>query len=284
MYLTFYKKILGQNFKYPPFEHRLWPSLVLPNFSGFQLLSHPHTKWFLWGAILKNPPMLHRFPSWNLHTVFSALIRLPFEPIQEIPLKWLRLKTIFLAALTSARRISELGALSVRSDLYIFHKDTVTLWPFTQGQFHRTQEICLLLFCPCPKHSKEILWYKLGIHTTLKAFLIRMETIPKSKVCFINIAHPKLGQKMSKAAVIRLLKICIVKAYRILKKEVPPCNMDQSLCSASTMVALINHTPWSSLSTFVKYCKLNFCKSAEEALSRRVLQHIMTTGEVDPPY
>lgn len=40
----------------------------------------------------------------------------PFEPLEKAELKWLPLKTAFLLAITSARRISELQALSVHGE------------------------------------------------------------------------------------------------------------------------------------------------------------------------
>lgn len=49
----------------------------------------------------------------------------PFEPLQEVDLKWVQVKTIFLVAITSARRISEVGALSCHPNLCSFHKDKV---------------------------------------------------------------------------------------------------------------------------------------------------------------
>lgn len=73
------------------------------------------------GATLVCSGNHHRFPSWQLHTVLQALMGPPFEPIRDVDLKWVQLKTIFLVAITSAPRVSELGALSCRSDLCIFH-------------------------------------------------------------------------------------------------------------------------------------------------------------------
>lgn len=100
---------------------------VVPMIDGLPLGRHRHISRFLRGAALQNPPQSHRFPTWRLHVVLSALTKPPFEPMSEVQLKWLRMKTVFLVAVTSAHRISELGALSVRKDLCIFHKDKVVL-------------------------------------------------------------------------------------------------------------------------------------------------------------
>ncbi|XP_039182925.1 uncharacterized protein LOC120300682 [Crotalus tigris] len=82
---------------------------------------------FLKGATNAKPPTVHRYPSWDLHQVLQALVAPPFEPIDTCPLKLLSMKVAFLVAVTSARRISELAALSVREDLSILYPDRIIL-------------------------------------------------------------------------------------------------------------------------------------------------------------
>ena len=55
-------------------------------------------------------------PPWNLILVLEALWYPPFEPLGNVDLKCLSLKTAFLLAITWARRISKLHALSVHRD------------------------------------------------------------------------------------------------------------------------------------------------------------------------
>ena len=55
-------------------------------------------------------------PPWDLDVVLGALQGSPFEPIGDADLKWLSMKTASLLAVTSARRVSELHALSVHGD------------------------------------------------------------------------------------------------------------------------------------------------------------------------
>lgn len=57
-------------------------------------------------------------PPWQFHIVLSALAKPPFEPVGSINLKWLSQKAIFLLAITSAKRIGELHALSIHPDCF----------------------------------------------------------------------------------------------------------------------------------------------------------------------
>ena len=50
-------------------------------------------------------------PQWDLGIVLEALSKPPYEPLPEVSLKHLTLKTIFLIAMASAGRRSELQAL-----------------------------------------------------------------------------------------------------------------------------------------------------------------------------
>lgn len=52
-----------------------------------------------------------RVPSWDLSLVLRTLMQHNFEPMY-CNLKWLLMKTAFPLALTSAKRVGELHALS----------------------------------------------------------------------------------------------------------------------------------------------------------------------------
>ena len=60
---------------------------------------------------LERPPRRKVAPQRNLSSVLQAIVKPPFEPIAKCDLKSLSLKTIFLPALASGRRRSELHAV-----------------------------------------------------------------------------------------------------------------------------------------------------------------------------
>ncbi len=68
---------------------------------------------FLRGALRLRPPVRSRIPPWDLAVVLDALCRPPFEPIEEITDCHLTLKTVFLLAISSLKRVGDLQALSV---------------------------------------------------------------------------------------------------------------------------------------------------------------------------
>ena len=54
-----------------------------------------------------NPPRPPSVPMWDLSLVLEALKAHPFEPLETVDMKYLTLKTVFLIALSSVKRVVE---------------------------------------------------------------------------------------------------------------------------------------------------------------------------------
>ena len=68
-------------------------------------------------------------PSWNLSLVLHQLNKAPFEPIQEVYLKHLTFKTVFLLALGSGKRRSEIHVWQNRNIRHQSDWSKVSLYP-----------------------------------------------------------------------------------------------------------------------------------------------------------
>lgn len=245
--------------------------------------------------------MLHRYPTWDLSKLLSALTRPPFEPLREVGLRYLSYKVSFLVAITLARRISELAALSTRPDLCIFHTDQVVLRldlsfiPKVNSTFHRAQELVLPNFCPSPSHRLKWTWHTLDVRRALRIYLKRTASFRQSESLFISFQLATLGHKVSSSIVGRWFRATIASAYDIHSLPVPPRITAHSTHSAATSTAwstqasledICRAATWSSLSPFIRHYKLDVYASAEAAFGRRVLQHILrgerTLDQVDP--
>ncbi|KAI2647549.1 Transposon Ty3-G Gag-Pol polyprotein [Labeo rohita] len=80
---------------------------------GLSVGKDPLVSRFLRGALRLRPPVRSRVPPWDLSLVLEALCRPPFKPIEEIYDRHLTIKTVFLIAITSLKRVGDLQALSV---------------------------------------------------------------------------------------------------------------------------------------------------------------------------
>jgi len=74
---------------------------------------------------VERPRSLQVTPKWDLSLVLHYLMKHPFEPMAHSDLKHLTLKTVFLLALATASRRSELHALSFKK--VVFREDGVSL-------------------------------------------------------------------------------------------------------------------------------------------------------------
>ncbi|XP_047663485.1 uncharacterized protein LOC113652359 [Tachysurus fulvidraco] len=74
---------------------------------------HPLISRFMEGAHRLWPVSRRLVPLWDLPIVLEALSRHPFEPMEAVSLKYLSLKMALLLALVTAKRVSDLHALSV---------------------------------------------------------------------------------------------------------------------------------------------------------------------------
>ena len=77
-----------------------------------ELSSHPVLHDLLRSFRIECPLPSSRFPPWDLLYVLSLLHGSPFEPLDSCSLRDLTRKTLFLLALTTARRVGELQAIS----------------------------------------------------------------------------------------------------------------------------------------------------------------------------
>lgn len=257
---------------------------------GKSLSQHPHVKRFLKGAALINPPQVHRFPTWNLNLVLRALSREPFEPMATCPLKELTFKTVFLIGITSARRVSELRALSTHKELCVFHADKVVLRPDpafvpkVNSTFHRSEDVVLPSFCPNPKHDKEREWHCLDVRRALSYYLDRTKHFRKSDALFVSFRKSNLGQRISTSTISRWIRGCIILAYKAKSEEPPQGVTAHSLRGAATSVAyrsfpsletICKAATWKSVHSFTKHYRIDKMASADAAFGRRVLQHTL---------
>ena len=81
------------------------------------------------GIYHSNPRRNRLLPSWDLPLVLEALSKPPFEPLRSAELKYLTWKTVFLIALASAARVSELHALSTCDTCLRIEVSGIRLFP-----------------------------------------------------------------------------------------------------------------------------------------------------------
>lgn len=132
-------------------------------FGGKTAGQHPLICQFMKGARRLRPVSRNLAVPWDLSVVLDALSHPPFEPLQQVELKMLSFKTALLLALASAKRVSDIHALSVNPTCMQFSRgdSRVLLTPnpaFVPKVLNPTgsySPIELLTFYPPPFSSQE---------------------------------------------------------------------------------------------------------------------------------
>lgn len=86
-------------------------STISASGSRHELSDSPELCSLLRSFSLERPPERKILPQWDLSLVLQCLLKDPFEPIQSVTLKHLTFKTVFLTALATGKRRSELHAM-----------------------------------------------------------------------------------------------------------------------------------------------------------------------------
>ena len=96
---------------------------------GERIGSNPFLSELMRSFELDKPIFRSLTPKWDLSCVLWSLTKAPYEPLSSASLKFLTYKTVFLLAFATARRRSELHALSVETGFIRFNEsdDSLTL-------------------------------------------------------------------------------------------------------------------------------------------------------------
>ena len=84
--------------------------------TGYDFGSHPVLSELIKSFAIQRPVDRSLAPKWDLAFVLSHMCNAPFEPLDKASLFYLSVKTVFLVTLATARRVSEVHALSMDSD------------------------------------------------------------------------------------------------------------------------------------------------------------------------
>lgn len=123
--------------------------------------------------------------------MLKMLLHPPFDPPQSCSLWHLSLRTVFLLAITSARRVSELHALSMKEPFMVFFPNRVLLHPVqtylpkVSLEFHCNWEIELSSLGVVSGRESEHHWKKLDLVDSLKIYLERTQVLRKVDNLFI---------------------------------------------------------------------------------------------------
>ncbi|XP_057188898.1 uncharacterized protein LOC130553779 isoform X1 [Triplophysa rosa] len=240
-------------------------------FEGSTVGQNPLIRRFMKGAHRSLPVIRRTVPEWDLSLVL--------EPLGGISLKLLSFKTALLLALVSAKRVSELHALSIHpsctkfslSGDKVFLKPNPAFMPKCFPAF--TSEVLeLSAFHPPPFSSAEDQRLNaLCPVRALQAYMSKTSAFRKSDQLFISWAPPHKGSPISKQRLSHWLVNAIAVAY-VSRGVQPPGTIrahstrglaaSWALFRGVSLQDICSAASWASPHTFVRYYRLDVTKTS----------------------
>ena len=225
---------------------------------------------FLRGARRMNPPRPPSVPMWDLSLVLDALKAHPFEPVETVDMKYLTLKTVFLIALSSVKRVGDLHALSTNAaclefgpnDSKVILRPRHGYVPKILGTPFRAQVISLsaLPITGCEADS-----HLLCPVRALRSYISRSAAFRRSEQLFVSFGGRTKGLAASKHTLSRWIVDAIAAAYASKNLQCPLGIRAHSTRGMASSWAWSSGIPihdicaaagWASPSTFVRFYNL----------------------------
>ncbi|XP_036419056.1 uncharacterized protein LOC118802708 [Colossoma macropomum] len=244
-------------------------------FDGTIVGQHPLICRFMKGARRLRPVSKSLTPSWDLSLVLEALAYPPFEPLHDVDLKTLSMKTALLLALASAKRVSEIHAFSVHptctqfapADLQVILKPNPAFIPKIVDSSAVFPHLVLTAFYRPPFASDE----QRRLHLlcpvrALRIYLNRTEEFKKTDQLFVSWARLHLGKPITKQRLSHWIVGAIALAYSSKSMQPPTGLRAHSTRGMATSWALFQGVSvqeicaaanWASPHTFIRFYRLD---------------------------
>ena len=246
--------------------------------AGFDIGSHPVLSDLITSFQLQRPISRSLAPKWDLAFVLSQKCKAPFEPLSQCSLFHLSLKSAFLIAMATAKRVPEIHAFSIDKDHFRFSHIDGSLTLRTQPGFLAKNQLP-------SKAPDSIRIPKLSNHCrssdfnrklcpirAIKAYIDRTKSIRNGRTrLFIPT---KGGHDLKKSTISSWIKYTISHAYKSLSKhqikllkvkahELRALSTSWAYTSSIPLEEVIKAAVWSNSSTFASFYLHNMGSQAE---------------------
>ena len=240
---------------------------------GITVGRNPLVTRFLRGTKRLRPAVRTRVPTWDLAIVLEGLSAAPFEPLDIISEKFLTLKTIFLLAISSIKRVGDLQALSISPSCLEFAPGMVKAFLYPRLGYvpkvlpNVPRPIVLQALCPPPfvNPDEERLNLVCPVRA-LDAYVHRAALWRKADQLFVCFGPHNRGLPASKHTMSKWIVEAISLAYGSSDQQCPLAVRAHSTRSMAASKALVSGVSlkevcdaagWSSPLTFVRYYDLD---------------------------
>ena len=239
--------------------YRSMLSVMLPQINGYPVGQHPNIIRLLKGVFNSRPPVKQLVPEWDLKKILELLSNPPFEPMNKISLKCLTWKTIFLTAISTFRRCSDLQALRCDAGFMNILPEGVIFIREGLSKQDRPSHNCKKIFVPCFKKNR-----KLDPKRAVEIYVKRTSEFRSSSememirqlFLTINKPHKAASRQTIASWIVSLIKL----AYSDSESEINvrahstrAIGPSWALFKGASLSDILDAADWSSDATFKSY-------------------------------
>ena len=239
------------------YGYRSMLSAVLPPVQNCPVGQHPHISRLIKGVFHSRPPKTKLLPEWDLEIVLKALENKPFEPLNEASLKFVTLKTVFLTAITTFRRCSDLQSLRIDHESMKIQEKGITFIRHGLSKQDRQSHFGIKIHVP---HfpERELLDPKRAINIYLdKTKNSRQKLEPSDKVKLflaINEPHKPVATVTISNWIVQAIKTAYSdESLKVTAHSTRAIAPSWALYKGASTKSILDAADWSSESTFVKF-------------------------------
>lgn len=202
-------------------------SAIADHFKSVTIGKDPSLSRLLSSFHRDRPKALTTLPPWDLRVVLEYLMSAPFEPMALCNMKYLTLKTVFLLALASGNRRSEIHAWTAQNVKFAYKDSHVSLEPcptfLAKNQVAKEGPDCFQkVVIPSLKNQLDSDLDKdktLCPIRALKYYLDRTQTVRGDRQKLFISFKPGFTKEISPSTISSWLKSVIVMAYKEMAPE-----------------------------------------------------------------
>ena len=232
--------------------YRSMLSSLLSPIDNVPIGQHPYIIRLLRGVFNSRPPKVNLVPEWDLQNVLDMLQKSPFETLLKADIKCLTYKVVFLTAITTYRRCSDLQALRIGEGFVnVQKKGLVFLRPGLSKQ-DRPNHYGTKIFVPYFEHNK-----KLDPKRAIAIYLKRTEETRKDEgKLFLSTVKP--FKPVTSQTISRWLVNTIKMAYentdfKVKAHSTRAIGPSWALFNGASMKSILESADWSTDTTFIKF-------------------------------
>ena len=200
-------------------------------------------------------------PSWNLSLVLHQLTKAPFEPIKEASLKHLTFKTVFLLALGSGKRRSEIHAWQNKNIRHQSDWSKVSLYPspsfLSKNQLAKegpdsVAPVIIPALAPTLDRSLKSDRSLCPIRA-LRYYLDRTSDIRQNKELVFVSFKKRFDKDISPATISSWIKQTVILCYELSDQDVRAFAASKAFQSGVSLEQILSACHWKSYNTFTQF-------------------------------